>query len=86
MSEVPLLTMLIRGMRDEFFRVNRGTSLIRNRLLLGPYSRPKPRAEEELRCRRVCDVGPGMRDAGRVFQGLQGYLAHKKPPPPRSLQ
>ena len=57
----------------------RGTSLMRNSLPLGPYSRPVPRNlwwSWEGGLFRVSEV------TLKVGRPLQGYLAHKKQPLP----
>jgi len=52
-----------------WYRAKGGTSLIRKRLFLGPYSSPMPLTL--------------WRSADGTTAVLQGYLAHKKPPPPQ---
>ena len=104
MSETPLYAprpYTVRAMWDLIFEspLYRGTSLIRNRRRLGPYSRTMPRARwgsegcvrflmsEVPLYRPVTPCGPLLRWARlRRTEPQQGYLAQKKPHPPRSLQ
>ena len=88
---VSVLASLLEGYR--------GTSLIRNQPSLGTYSRPQRGAARVARPAVVGADGyrgykgtslirkrPPRRRRGLCVQGLQGYLAHKKQRPSRTLQ
>jgi len=63
----------------------RGASLIRNSATLGPYSTTMPRAlgGGAIFWERGTPV---LHLLQRIVRSLQGYLAHKKPQRPRTLQ
>lgn len=66
---------LLPGLPTCGYRGYRGTSPIRNRLPLGPYSRDMPKPLQEA---RASAANPGCCP---VVERTQGYLAHKKHPP-----
>ena len=70
-----------------------GTSIMRKRIPLGPNSRTMPRGLWEVAVSYKRGT-PGKVRGYELHKGiplhpevlLQGYLAHKKQPPPRTLQ
>jgi hypothetical protein len=82
-------TSIACGVVRSGFRVYRGTSLIRNCFLLGPYCRTMPRAIVLLSLRMTRAkrrLSPGVSVSGVGVWRLLEYLANKKQAPRGCLQ
>ena len=65
--------------------VYRGTSLIINRAPQDPTARAEGKVMFMTLANTTASMEPGGEE-GRAVRALQGYLAHKKPQPRRTLQ